>query len=66
MPGEIAAAFSAIVALGSVSLNLWGGILSERKRADLQKEVGSRVAPFSGRASSSCTQQEQLNLAASP
>lgn len=39
MPGEIATAFSAIIALGSVSLNLWGGVLSERKRADLQKEV---------------------------
>lgn len=39
MPGEMAAVFSAIVALGSVSLNLYGSILSERKRAELQKEV---------------------------
>jgi hypothetical protein len=39
MPGEIATLFSAFIALTSVALNLYGGLLSERKRAELQREV---------------------------
>ncbi len=39
MPGDSAVVFSAMIALGSVTLNLYGTLLSERKRADLQKEV---------------------------
>jgi hypothetical protein len=40
LPGEVAALLSAFLALGSVSLSLYGNVLSERKRADLQREVG--------------------------
>jgi hypothetical protein len=36
---EIAAVFSAAMAVGSVGLNYYGTLLTERKRADLQKEV---------------------------
>ncbi|KAJ9511175.1 hypothetical protein QJQ45_013203 [Haematococcus lacustris] len=39
MPGEVATLFSAVIALGSVCLNLYGGLISERKRAELQKEL---------------------------
>lgn len=40
MRPELAAIFSAIIAVGSVGLNLYGGLLTESKRVDLQRQVG--------------------------
>jgi hypothetical protein len=37
---ELAAIFSAVIAVGSVGLNLYGGLLTESKRVDLQRQVG--------------------------
>ena len=36
---EIAALISSIIAVGSVGLNMYGRILAESKRAELQKDV---------------------------
>ncbi len=39
MRPELAAIFSAVIAVGSVGLNLYGGLLTESRRVDLQREV---------------------------
>lgn len=39
MRPELAAIFSAVIAVGSVGLNLYGGLLTESKRVDLQRQV---------------------------
>ncbi len=41
MRPELAAIFSAVIAVGSVGLNLYGGLLTESKRVDLQRQVGT-------------------------
>jgi hypothetical protein len=38
---EVAAVFSAILAVGSVGLNYYGNLMTESKRVELQKEVRS-------------------------
>jgi hypothetical protein len=40
---EVAAVFSAVLAVGSVGLNYYGNLMTESKRVELQKEVGSTV-----------------------
>lgn len=40
---ERATVFTALIAASSVATNLWGGLLTERKKADLAKEVGSSI-----------------------
>ena len=44
MKPEIATIFSATVAVISVSLNLYGGLLQERSKSELQKEVGALLS----------------------
>lgn len=39
MNPEVATIFSAVIAVSSVLVNLYGGVITERKRAELQKEV---------------------------
>ena len=56
---ESAAVFSAMIAVGSVVLNLWGGLLTERKRAEIQQEVsvrggGAGLAGWADTAGSVC------------
>jgi hypothetical protein len=38
---EVAAVFSAVLAVGSVGLNYYGNLMTESKRVELQKEVGA-------------------------
>lgn len=40
---EVAAVFSAVLAVGSVGLNYYGNLMTESKRVELQKEVRSRA-----------------------
>jgi hypothetical protein len=42
MAPEFATVFSAIIAITSVSINLYGGLLTEKRRAELAREVGER------------------------
>lgn len=40
MKPELATVFSAMIAVSSVGLNLYGGLLQEKSRVALQREVG--------------------------
>ena len=39
MAPEFATVFSAIIAITSVSINLYGGLITEKRRAELAREV---------------------------
>jgi hypothetical protein len=61
MKPELAAVFSAFIAVGAAGLNLYGGLLTEGRRVDLQREVSCGA----GRPCRACSCPVQL-LAARP